>query len=154
MLFRSFETDIKGEIVKGLNVVINYAYTDAKTVEDTDPTRIGVQSPGNAKNVQNTWLSYRFEDGKLKGFGLSAGYQYQGGRQSWFGTSAQYDQSLEDYFDTNFGISYTAKKFDVNLILNNALNRKLYSGYRNDDGSYAWIYNATRNWRLSIGYKF
>ncbi|MET3537043.1 TonB-dependent siderophore receptor [Chryseobacterium limigenitum] len=151
---RGFEADIKGEIVKGLNVVINYAYTDAKTVKDNDAARIGQQSPGNAKNVQNTWLSYRFENGMLNGFGISAGYQYQGGRQSWFGTSAKQDQTLEDYFDTNFGISYTAKKFDVNLILNNVLNRKLYSGYRNDDGSYAWIYNAPRNWRLSIGYKF
>lgn len=151
---RGFEADIKGEIVKGLNIVVNYAYTDAKTIKDTDASRIGVQSPGNAKNVQNTWLNYRFEHGQLKGFGISAGYQYQGGRQSWFGTTAKYDQSLEDYFDTNFGISYVAKKFDVNLLLNNVLNRKLYSGYRSDDGSYAWIYNAPRNWRLSIGYKF
>jgi iron complex outermembrane receptor protein len=151
---RGFEADIKGQLARGLNVVINYAYTDAKTVKDTDPTRIDKQSPGNAKNVQNTWFSYRFEDGKLRGFGLSAGYQYQGGRQSWFGTSAKLDQSLEDYFDTNFGISYAAKKFDINLLLNNVLNRKLYSGYRSDDGSYAWIYNAPRNWRLSIGYKF
>lgn len=151
---RGFEADIKGEIVKGLNIVVNYAYTDAKTIKDTDPTRIGIQSPGNAKNVQNTWLSYRFEQGNLKGFGISAGYQYQGGRQSWFGTNAKQDQRLEDYFDTNFGISYAAKKFDVNLLLNNVLNRKLYSGYRPDDGSYAWIYNAPRNWRLSIGYKF
>ncbi|MFN1218426.1 TonB-dependent siderophore receptor [Chryseobacterium kwangjuense] len=151
---RGFEADIKGEIVRGLNIVVNYAYTDAKTIKDTDPTRIGIQSPGNAKNVQNTWLSYRFEQGNLKGFGVSAGYQYQGGRQSWFGTNAKQDQRLEDYFDTNFGISYAAKKFDVNLLLNNVLNRKLYSGYRPDDGSYAWIYNAPRNWRLSIGYKF
>jgi iron complex outermembrane receptor protein len=151
---RGFEADIKGEIVKGLNIVVNYAYTDAKTIKDSDAAKIGQQSPGNAKNVQNTWLSYRFEHGNLKGFGISAGYQYQGGRQSWFGTTAKYDQSLEDYFDTNFGISYVAKKFDVNLLLNNVLNRKLYSGYRSDDGSYAWIYNAPRNWRLSIGYKF
>lgn len=151
---RGFEADIKGEIINGLNVIINYAYTDAKTVKDSDATRIGQQSPGNAKNVQNTWLSYRFGNGLLNGFGISAGYQYQGGRQSWFGTSAKNDQRLEDYFDTNFGISYVAKKFDVNLILNNVLNRKLYSGYRSDDGSYAWIYNAPRNWRMSIGYKF
>ncbi|PIF43938.1 iron complex outermembrane receptor protein [Chryseobacterium sp. 52] len=151
---RGFEADIKGEIIKGLNIVVNYAYTDAKTIKDNTPELIGQQSPGNAKNVQNTWLSYRFEHGHLKGFGISAGYQYQGGRQSWFGTSAKQDQSLEDYFDTNFGISYVAKKFDVNLLLNNVLNRKLYSGYRPDDGSYAWIYNAPRNWRLSIGYKF
>jgi iron complex outermembrane receptor protein len=151
---RGFETDIKGEIIKGLNIVINYAYTDAKTIKDTDPTRIGIQSPGNAKNVQNTWVSYRFENGLMKGFGISAGYQYQGGRQSWFGVAATKDQSLPDYFDTNFGVSYVAKKFDVNLILNNVLNKKLYSGYRGDAGEYAWIYNAPRNWRLSIGYKF
>lgn len=151
---RGFEADIKGEIFKGLNVVINYAYTDAKTIKDNNPTRIGGQSPGNAKNVQNTWLSYRFGDGFLKGFGLSAGYQYQGGRQSWFGSNTQYDQRLPDYFDTNFGISYVAKKFDVNLLLNNTLNRKLYSGYRGGAGEYAWIYNAPRNFRLSIGYKF
>ena len=27
---RGFETDIKGEIIKGLNIIVNYAYTDAK----------------------------------------------------------------------------------------------------------------------------
>lgn len=151
---RGFELDIKGELVKGLNVVINYAYTDAKVTEDTNPTRIGTAAPGNAKNVQNTWLSYRFSNNLLKGFGISAGYQYQAGRESWFGTSAAFDQSLPDYFDTNFGVSYSAKKFDVNFILNNVLNKKLYSGYRSDDASYVWIYNAPRNWRLSIGYKF
>lgn len=151
---RGFEADIKGEIVKGLNVVINYAYTDAKITKDTSSSLVGTPSPGNAKNVQNTWLSYRFENGNLKGFGISAGYQYQGGRQSWFGTNASYDQKLPDYFDTNFGLSYVARKFDVNFILNNVLNRKLYSGYRDDVGTYAWIYNAPRNWRVSIGYKF
>lgn len=30
---RGFEADIKGEIFKGLNVVINYAYTDAKLLK-------------------------------------------------------------------------------------------------------------------------
>ncbi|WP_288444529.1 TonB-dependent siderophore receptor [uncultured Chryseobacterium sp.] len=151
---RGFETDIKGEIIKGLNIIVNYAYTDAKTIKDTDPARIGVQSPGNAKNVQNTWINYRFQNGVLNGFGISAGYQYQGGRQSWYGVSATKDQSLPDYFDTNFGVSYVAKKFDINFMLNNVLNRKLYSGYRGDGGEYAWIYNAPRNWRVSIGYKF
>ncbi|WP_255412703.1 hypothetical protein [Elizabethkingia sp. YR214] len=83
----------------------------------------------------------------MKRFGLSADYQYQGGRQSWFESNTQYDQRLSDYFDTNFGISYVAKKFDANLLLNNTLNRKLYSGYRGGQGEYAWTYNAPRNFR-------
>lgn len=159
---RGFEADLKGEIVKGLNVIINYAYTDAKTIKDNDAQLIGAPSPGNAKNVQNTWVTYQFDNNILKGFGISAGYQYQGGRVSWYGTNSG-NQSLPDYFDTNFGISYRAKKFDINLMLNNAFNRKLFSGYydpgyntpndRSDD-KYVWIYNAPRNWRLSIGYKF
>ncbi len=159
---RGFEADLKGEIVKGLNIIINYAYTDAKTIKDTNPEILGAASPGNAKNVQNTWVSYHFSDSLLKGFGISAGYQYQGGRVSWYGTNSG-NQSLPDYFDTNFGITYRARKFDVNLMLNNAFNRKLFSGYYdpgyntpNDtsDDKYVWIYNAPRNWRLSIGYKF
>ncbi len=160
---RGFEADIKGEIIKGLNVVINYAYTDAKTVKDSNEAFIGKPSPGNAKNVQNTWLTYRFSDSFLKGFGISAGYQYQGGRVAWFPNQSDYFSSkLPDYVDTNLGVSYTHRKFDVNFILNNVLNRKNYGGYTfgsdwqnpDKDPVYAYMYSAPRNWRLSIAYKF
>lgn len=161
---RGLEIDVKGEIVKGLNVVANYAYTDAKTIRDNNtPSLEGKATPGNAKNVQNTWLTYRFNSSFMKGFGISAGYQYQGGRTAWFASQAKaFSDKLPDYVDTNLGISYSAKKFDINLLLNNVLNKKNYGGYTFDGDwmnpgaspVYAYMYSAPRNWRLSIGYKF
>lgn len=160
-----FEIDVKGEIVRGLNVVLNYAYTDAKVIRNANEvSMVGRETPGNAKNVQNTWVSYRFHNNNfLKGFGISVGYQYQGGRTAWFANQSKFfSDKLIDYIDTNFGVSYSAKRFDVNFIVNNVLNKRNYGGYTFDGDwmnpgktpVYAYMYSAPRNWRISIGYKF
>lgn len=158
---RGVEVDVKGEIIDGLNIVLNYAYTDAKTVKDNDSSKIGRESPGNAKNVQNTWLNYRFHKGAFRGFGISAGYQYQGGRTVWFSNhNYNYTDKLPDYLDTNFGLSYVHRKFEINAMLNNVLNKKNYGGYTFEDWQnpgkpvYAYLYSAPRNWRISLEYKF
>lgn len=146
------ELDIRGEIVKGLNAILNYAYTDSKVTKDLDPTKVGAKVTGFSKHVSNGWLTYTIGDGALRGFGVSAGYTFLGDRSTWsWATSNQKD--LPDYFRMDGGIFWRGEKMTLNLNVNNLLDRYLYSGapYAN---FYYYQVEAPRNYKLSISYRF
>lgn len=155
---QGIEFDARGEIITGLSLMVNYAYTDSKISEDTNPANVGTPVPGFAKHVTNAWLTYRLQNGSLKGLGFSAGYQWQLDRLPWsLGTGTS---DLPNYFRLDAGASYQINKVSVALNVNNVLNKYLYSGghedYLNSAGStvYTWQAEAPTNVRLSIGYKF
>lgn len=146
------ELDIRGEIVKGLNAIVNYAYTDSRISKDIDKKKVGTPIPGFAKNVANAWLTYQIQRGALKGLGFSAGATYQSDRSSWDWGGANQMQ-LPDYFRADAGLFWQANKIKVNLTVNNVLNDYLYSGA--PYGSfYYWQADPPRNFRLSFSYRF
>lgn len=150
---KGFEADIRGEIFKNLDVVINYAFTEAKITEDTDPTLIGTQVAGTSKHVQNTWLNYKIDNGALNGLGLSLGYQFQADRKPWFASNDK--TQLPDYFRLDGGLTYTKNKMTFNLMVNNILDEYLYSGgYYTYNETYYWQSEPGTNLRLSVGYRF
>lgn len=65
---KGIEFDLKGEIGHGLNVIINYAYTDAYVSRDANPAYVGRPSPYRVRHVQNTWLNYQLPGHRLRGF--------------------------------------------------------------------------------------
>ncbi len=146
------EVDIKGKLVKGLDVIINYAYTDARISKDSKEENVGNQVAGSSKHVQNTWLNYRVEKGKLSGVGLSLGYQYQAERSPWYVFDGT-ELSLPNYFRLDGGISYQQEKIGFNLLVNNILNEYLYSGGPYDN-YYYWQAEAGTNVRFSVNYRF
>ena len=146
------EVDIHGQVVRGLDVIVNYAYTDAKTTKDSKAANIGVQVPGSSKHIQNTWLNYKIDNGTLTGLGFSVGYQYQVKRSSWYVFDGS-SKSLPDYFRMDGGISYQKDKISYNLVVNNILNKYLYSGAPYGD-FYYWQAEAGTNARFSVSYKF
>ncbi|MFN8437851.1 MAG: TonB-dependent receptor [Cytophagales bacterium] len=145
---RGVEVDLRGEIVKNVEIVANYAYTDTKVTKDSDPKIVGTATAGATKHIQNTWITYKSK----KGLGAAVGYQYQKGRSSWYITTDP-DRSLPDYFRLDGNISYQSKKLDVIANVNNILNAYLFSGgpYY---GIYYWQAEPLRNYRLTIAYKF
>jgi iron complex outermembrane receptor protein len=150
---QGIEFDLRGQIVHGLDLTLNYAYTDAKVTKDTDPKKVGVPVAGSTKNIANAWIAYKATNGAIKGWGLSLGGQYQAGRSSWYvfdGTT----QPLKDYFRMDGAVSYQANNFSIALNVNNILNAYLYSGAYYSVGYYYYQTEALRNARLSIGYKF
>ncbi|HKO76355.1 MAG TPA: TonB-dependent receptor [Flavobacterium sp.] len=151
---KGFEVDIRGEIFKNLDVVVNYAFTEGKVTKDTDPNIVGNQIPGSTKHIQNTWLNYKVDNGLLNGLGLSLGYQYQVDRAPWY-ISPDNTTSLPDYFRLDGGVSYQIKKVYINLIVNNILNKYLYSGgYYSYTDMYYWQAEAGTNARVTVSYKF
>ncbi|HTI60455.1 TonB-dependent receptor [Mucilaginibacter sp.] len=152
------EFDARGEIVRGLTLMANYAYTDSKINKDTDPANVGNPVPGFAKHVTNTWLTYTIQHGGFKGLGFSTGYQWQIDRLPWsLGTGTS---DLPNYFRLDAGANYQVKKISLGLTVNNVLDKYLYSGghedYLSSTGAtvYSWQAEAPRTVRLSIGYKF
>jgi len=161
--FKGVELDIAGEIATGLNVILNYAFTDTKVSKDTNPLYIGRPVAGSVKHITNGWLSYRFrkQGSLLDGFGLTGGYQVQLSRNS--GTIAA-PLKLPEYYRFDAGASYEKGKFSLSLLVNNLLDRRLLTqGSYTDLGNkatatsvsyYSYIYEVPRNARLSLTYRF
>ncbi|WP_347156402.1 TonB-dependent receptor [Pontibacter chitinilyticus] len=153
------EFDARGEIVSGLQLTLNYAYTDSKATETTATLAEGQKVPGFAKHVTNAWLSYKLNDGMLQGLGLSLGYQWQLGRYPWSYAEGATMQ-LPDYFRLDGAVSYQINKVSLGVNVNNLLNQYLYSGSAYDfnyDGTldgYYWQTESPRSYRVSIGYRF
>ncbi|MCB0430882.1 MAG: TonB-dependent receptor [Flavobacteriales bacterium] len=146
------EFDAKGEIMEGLQVVINYAYTHARVTKDSDPELVGDPVAGATTHIQNTWLNYKFNRGKPNGIRLSLGYQYQAGRTSWYNFDNS-EEALPNYFRMDGGIGYQHKKAGIHLLVNNILNEYLYSGAPYAD-MYFWQTEPKRNYRLTMTYRF
>lgn len=46
---------MKKEILPDLDVIFNYAYTDAKISKDNKPTKIEAYLPGKFRHITNDW---------------------------------------------------------------------------------------------------
>jgi iron complex outermembrane receptor protein len=157
-LSKGIEFDLKGEVVKGLNAVINYAYTDSHITDDANTTLIGLPSPYRIKHIQNTWLNYKLPFHKVSGFSLSAGYQLQTGRAGRY--SQENNLDLAPVFRLDGGLGWSGKRFSVNGIVNNILNRFNYGSAwvsplpPNPAGLYAYVPYPPREFRITVGYNF
>lgn len=162
VISKGIELDINGEITRGLNVVLNYALTDATVSEDAKPELVGRHTPNSAKHITNGWLSYRYQKqgALLNGFGLSAGYQIQLGR---YAGSTTVPLMLPAYYRFDAGVSYEKGKITIAALVNNLLDRRLltqgsYTKLATETATsvsyYTYIYEVPRNARLSITYRF
>lgn len=162
--FRGVELDITGEIVNGLNLILNYAFTEAKNTKDSNPLYVGRPVAGSVRHITNGWLSYRFrkEGSLLDGFGLTGGYQLQFGRNS--GTIAA-PLELPKYTRFDAGASYDRGKFSLAVLVNNLFDRRLLTqgsftridpkvATEANASYYTYIYDMPRNARVSLTYRF
>jgi iron complex outermembrane receptor protein len=149
---KGLEFDIQGQIFRGLNLILNYANTEVKITEDTNPENVGNRLAGHAKHISNGWLKYTFRNSTLNGLGVALGYQYQADRSSW-NWGADNQAVLPDYFRLDGGLSWQSNGFAVRLNINNLLDEYLYSGsgYQN---FYYWQTEPGINYRLGVSYRF
>ncbi|GAB3752020.1 TonB-dependent siderophore receptor [Spirosoma pomorum] len=150
---QGIEFDLRGEIASGLNLVANYALTDSKISKSTVEAEVGNKVPGYAKHNANAWLSYRVQEGALRGVGVSLGFSYQGDRTTWAWTGASGQQPLPDYFRLDGGLFWQRDRLRVTANVYNIANAYLYSGapYL---GYYYWQSEPGRNSRIGVSYSF
>jgi iron complex outermembrane receptor protein len=75
---------LDGEIIlspgHGFQATFSATLVDAKVVDDPNPSLVGSRQGGFAKRNFGTVLSYRFPNGRLKGFMIGGGYRYTSDR--------------------------------------------------------------------------
>lgn len=150
------EVDVTGTLLPNLNIMLNYAYTDAKITKDKKAENIGGMLPGAAKHISNLWLNYTIaERSPLAGLGFSLGYQYQKDRASWpVGNSRVLP---DDYFSLDGGVSYKAEHFQLSMLVNNITNNYNYTGFYPGAWGYkhyGWIAAPPRNFRVQLRFFF
>jgi iron complex outermembrane receptor protein len=98
-------------------------------------------------------LSYRVQEGALRGVGVSLGFSYQGDRTTWAWTGASGQQPLPDYFRLDGGLFWQRDRLRVTANVYNIANTYLYSGapYL---GYYYWQSEPGRNSRIGVSYSF
>lgn len=153
---RGIEFDVHGRLAPGLDLVANYAYTNAEVTEVADGVtvyEVGDDLFGYAANTANAWLAYRIQRGTLKNLGASAGFTWL-----WDRKTDNWDDSdvrLPDYFKLDAGLFWENDKLRVTANLFNLLDEYLYTGsYYSWNNAFYWQSETPRNLRLSIGYKF
>lgn len=157
---QGIEFDIRGNIIKGLNLTANYAYTDSKIKKVADGItyiKVGDIVPGFSKHTANVWLGYKLQEGLLKGFGLSSGFTYLAGRATYWQQAPSADKEMKDYFKLDAGLFWEKDKIKVTANVFNVLDAYLYSGTYNSWTNipvYDWQTEAQRNARVSISYRF
>ncbi|MFT4062238.1 MAG: TonB-dependent siderophore receptor [Edaphocola sp.] len=149
---QGIEFDVRGEIVKGLTLVANYAYTDSKISKDQTESKVGNVVPGYAKHNANAWLSYKVGSGVLKGFGVSAGFNLQADRTTWTWGGTGTD-GLPTYFKLDGGLFYETGRVRFTGNLYNITDKYLYSGAAYS-AYYYWQAEPGRNWRFGVTYRF
>jgi iron complex outermembrane receptor protein len=151
---RGVEFDIRGQLLEGLDVTANYAYTDAVITEDISDDLVDRQVPGTDKHIVNVWLNYRFPAGPVRGLGIAAGVQHASKRSNWYGewTRAN-DPAMPDITRFDGAVSYQFTRMSVAVNVNNIFDTKLQSGAPYY-GMYYWQTEPMRNYRVTIGYRF
>jgi iron complex outermembrane receptor protein len=157
---KGVEFDLRGTIARGLNLIANYAYTDSKVVQVAEGVtypKEGDIVPGFAKHTINTWLTYKIQNGTLKGVGLSAGYTWLLDRATYWEAAPDPSKEMKDYFKLDAGLFWEKDKIKITANVFNVLNEYLYSGsYESWTNTpvYSWQTEAPRNVRFSIHYRF
>lgn len=153
---QGLEFDLRGELLPGLNLTANYAYTDSKVNKvnaGITAFKVGDVVPGYSKHVANAWLSYKLRSGDLKGTGFSLGGTYYGGRQT--DTWSVGLEHLPDYFKMDGGLFWEGSKIRITGNVFNILDKYTYSGsFYSFLNAYYWQADPPRNYRLSIAYRF
>jgi iron complex outermembrane recepter protein len=162
---KGIEFDIRGEILKGLNLTANYAYTDAQVTKVNEGVSESVavegqRTPGSSKHTVNSWLNYKIQSGVLKGSGLSGGFTYLVDRATTTFSKTNPEQNLPDYFKLDAGAFWEKNNLKLTFNAFNLLDKYLYNGgyysagYYFTSAVYYWQAEAPRNYRLSVAYKF
>ncbi len=124
---KGIELEAIANPVQGLNVMAGYTYNDSKFVR-ADATVEG-RRPGSAgpANVFNSWVSYIFQSGSIKGIGLGLGVNHVG-EQITADTSTTGQFVFPSYTLINASVSLEKERYRIGFKMNNLGNAQYFSG--------------------------
>lgn len=123
-----FEFDILANPLPGLNIVAGYTKNESKMVksamniEGLRPTSAGPEQ------MVNTWISYTFTKGAIKGFGAGIGGNYASENKITNNTTTG-AFTIPAYTVLNASLFYEAAAYRLGLKVNNLTNEVYYTGW-------------------------
>ncbi|WP_363439656.1 TonB-dependent receptor [Chitinophaga ginsengisegetis] len=126
---RGVEAEIVANPVAGLNITGGYSYNDSKFVKTDDKDYEG-RRPEEAgpKNLANLWVTYKFQNGPVKGFGIGFGGNYAS-ENMILNRLTTGVFTLPSYTVLNGSLFYNTNKFNVAFKLDNIGNKEYYKGW-------------------------
>lgn len=156
---RGVEVELNGRILNNLQVMLGYAYLDAKY--ENSPSYVNGSAPMNApKHTANSWIYYTVDRSTLKGLSIGLGTYYVGKRPvNEFSTA--YDGhiyapgikpfDMPAYTTVNVQLGYTTGPFTARVFMNNIFDELGYNSYFR--GGYINQIDP-RNFAAMVAYRF
>lgn len=122
---KGLEVELTANPFKGFNVVAGYAYNDSKMTKagpSTNGLRPGQSGPPHSYNL---WMSYKFSEGQLKGFGL--GFGGNAGSQSFYANTATTKITIPSYVIMDATIFYDQPRYRVGIKVDNITSEQAWS---------------------------
>ena len=156
---KGVEVELNGRILNNLQVMLGYAYLDAKY--DNSPSYVNGSAPMNApKHTANGWIYYTVDRSTLKGLSIGLGTYYVGKRPVNEFSSA-YDGhiyapgikpfDMPAYTTVNVQLGYTTGPFTARVFMNNIFDELGYNSYFR--GGYINQIDP-RNFAAMVAYRF
>lgn len=111
---QGIEFDIVGEVLPGLRLIANYAFTDAEITEDNQGFQ-GNQPNNVPRHSGSIWATYQIQQGDLQGLGFGLGVFAVGNRTGDLGNTFD----LPGYSRTDASIFYNRDRWRVQLNVKN-----------------------------------
>ena len=126
---RGVEAEVIANPVAGLNIVAGYSYNESN-MEKTDATDYLNRRPEEAgpQNLANAWVTYKFQQGAIKGFGIGFGGNYASDNEI-LNRATTGVFKLPSYTVLNGSLFYNTNKFNVAFKLDNLTNKEYYKGW-------------------------
>ena len=150
-LSRGVEFDVSGRILPYWSIMANYAFNVAEISKAPEGTKdLNLQRPGTPRHSANLWTKFIVPAGMLRNLGIGVGLNGVSERKGQVGRRENV-VSYPGYALLNLALYYRVQEVQIQVNLNNALNKQYYiSGYdrlRSFPG-------APRNINLTINYRF
>jgi iron complex outermembrane receptor protein len=146
------EFDLRGEVMKGVHLIFNYAFSHSEVTKDEDASKVGkpLSGTGIPRHISNGWANYCLPVTYLDGVSIALGYQLQAGRP----------YNMPNYLRVDGSVSWRKNMLTLKLNGNNLLNKYLYSGatyeYNNDPTTTEYYFQVEPgiNYRLLAALRF
>lgn len=129
---RGFETDLTWQATDALSFLINYAYTDARYVNNPASTGVlsGYRLARVPRNSGRLWADYHFQQGFLRGFSIGGGLYAQS--DATISSNNRYKTAGFHSFDA--ALAYETEHYKIATTIKNLTNEKYFEPYSYLDG--------------------
>lgn len=125
---QGMEAEVIANPFVGFNAVVGFAYNNSKFENASTDVNGRRPSTSGSPYLANLWLSYRIQQGTVKGLGFGFGGNYASENKILNSASAGVF-SLPAYTILNASTFYDTKKLRLGVKVDNLTNKKYYIGY-------------------------